>query len=288
MTLVSIVMAAWNAERWIGDAISSVLGQTHEEWELLVADDGSDDGTAEVVRAARDERISLLSAEHQGVLALVRNRALAVASGSAIALLDADDVWEPRKLELQLEVLRDHSDVGLVHTGAYLVEDDGPTAAPPSRQVTFRSLLDENTIYSSSVLFRRELLDRYGPFDPHPALHGSPDYDLWLRLFPRTTFALLPEPLLGYRVHAAQMSGFVEAMERGALEALERARVRDPELVAAERVAFVRALGKRRCRGRLPGRGRRELVSALVLRPWDALTWRWLARSLVPRAPGRH
>jgi glycosyltransferase involved in cell wall biosynthesis len=282
LMLVSIVMAAWNAERWIAEAVASVVAQTHEDWELLVVDDGSDDGTAGIVEAAGDERIRLVRGSHVGVLAQVRNRGLELARGDAVALLDADDVWEPTKLARQAGYLGERADVGLVHTGAYLLDDGRRVPAPPPAAASFRSLLDENTIYSSSVLMRRELLDRHGPFDPDPALHGSPDYELWLRLAPRTRFGLVPEPLVGYRVHPAQMSGAVSAMERGALVALARAAERDPELVRAERVAFMRAIGMRQCRAGMPGRGRRELLAALRLRPWDRGTWAWLARSLRP------
>jgi glycosyltransferase involved in cell wall biosynthesis len=280
--LVSIVMAAWNAERWIGEAVQSVIAQTHGEWELLVVDDGSDDSTTDIVEAAGDERIGIVRAEHAGVLAQVRNRGLELARGDAVALLDADDVWEPTKLERQVAYLGERPDVGLVHTGAYLLADGRRVSAPPQTIASFRSLLDENSIYSSSVVIRRELLDRYGRFDPDPALHGSPDYELWLRLAPRTTFGLIAEPLVGYRMHGAQMSGAVSAIERGALVALTRAAERDPELVRTECVAYTRAIGMRRCRAGLPGRGRRELVAALLLRPWDRRTWAWLARSLRP------
>src|SRR5438128_10593151 len=114
MTLVSIVMAARDAERFVGEAIESVGGQTHAEWELIVVDDGSADATAAAAGAFGDPRIRVLRSERIGVLAQVRNRGIDEARGEWIAFLDADDAWEPAKLERQLAAA---GDAGLVHTG---------------------------------------------------------------------------------------------------------------------------------------------------------------------------
>jgi glycosyltransferase involved in cell wall biosynthesis len=284
MTRVSVVMAACDAEQWIGDAIESVRRQTYLDWELVVVDDGSTDSTRELVHAIGDERIRLLERPHRGVLAAVRNDGIAEAKGELVALLDADDVWEPEKLERQVGELERSADVGLVHTGAYLLIEGRRREAPPQRlrgPSTLESLLTENSVYSSSVVVRRSLLDRFGAFDPDPALFGSPDYELWLRLTRHTAFAHVPEPLVGYRVHPSQMSVDVAAMERSALAAIERV---EPS-TRRERQVLLRARGMRKCRGRLPGRGRRELLQAAWLRPGDPLAWRWLLRSLVPQRP---
>jgi len=287
---VSVVMAAYNAEAYIREAVSSVLAQTHRGWELLVVDDGSDDSTVDIVESFRDDRIRVLSDRHVGVLGQVRNRGLAEAVGEIVAFLDADDVWEPTKLERQLAVMADRAEVGVVHTAAYLIQD-GTSRVAKVRDVsgtaTFRRLLDENSIYSSSVAIRRTLLERYGQFDPDPAIYGAPDYDLWLKLAPRTTFAFISAPLTGYRVHQGQMSGAVGPMERGSLLALSHAAARDPDLIRANRSAYARAVGMRRCRAGMPDRGRRQLVAALLLAPWELKTWAWLARACRPQGRAR-
>ena len=286
--LVSVIMAAYDAERWIGEAIESVLAQTYEDWELLVADDGSRDGTVAAVRGYGDPRIRLLEASHAGVLGHVRNRAIEAARGEVIALLDADDAWAPRKLELQLGLLADRPEVGVVHTGAELLVDGTrrPGPAPPGGPLV-RNLLANNFIYSSSAAIRRELLDEHGTFDPDPGLRGSPDYELWLRLAPLTEFAYIPGPLLAYRVHGGQMSAGRREMELGALLALEKAAAKSPQLAVREREAWLRACGMRRCLAGLPGRGRRELLGALVRRPWAVATWKWLVRGALPQRSRR-
>jgi glycosyltransferase involved in cell wall biosynthesis len=282
--LVSIVMAAYNAEALIGEAIASVLAQTYEQWELLVVDDGSTDGTAARARDVADDRIRVLDGEHVGVLAQVRNRGIAEARGEAIALLDADDVWLPEKLERQVDVLRAREDIGVVHTAAALLAggERRETSRPPAGPL-FRRLLENNFVYSSSVMIRRSVLDRHGAFDSDPALAGSPDYDLWLRLAPRTEFAFVDDVLLLYRVHAGQMSGREREMNLGALAALERARLRDPELVGGAASSFRLGLGMRRWLAGEPGLGRRDLLAALLRRPASLRAWAWLLRALRPR-----
>lgn len=280
---VSIVMAAYEAEGTIAEAVASAVAQTHVDWELLVVDDGSTDSTAEIVQAiaATDSRVRLISAEHAGVLAQVRNLGIGHANGEVIALLDADDVWAPAKLEAQLRVLGKRPEVGLVHTGADLLVGGlrraGPAVAPP-RGPLLPGLLRNNYVYSSSVVIRRSLLDAYGAFDPDPVLHGSPDYELWLRLAPHTDFAYLAEPLLLYRVHEGQMSGKVRRMERGALLAVQKARAR-PGSAQARPADWLLAIGRRKCAAGEPGRGLRELAGAVARRPGDAEAWRWLARA---------
>lgn len=280
---VSVIMAAFQAEATIAEAVASAIAQTHRDWELIVVDDGSTDSTARVALAAGDPRVRVIAAEHVGVLAQVRNRGIAEARGEVLALLDADDVWAPGKLEAQLCVLAERPEVGLVHAGADLLVEGarrpGPVSAPPAGPL-LAGLLRNNYVYSSSVVVRRALLDVHGAFDPDPVLHGSPDYELWLRLAPHTAFAYLPEPLLLYRVHAGQMSGKVRRMELGALLAIEKAQAR-PTAAGALRADWLLAIGRRKCAAGEPGHGVRELVGAACRRPGDLAAWRWLARALV-------
>jgi len=280
---VSVVMAAWNAEEHVDDAIASVLAQTVGDWEVLVADDGSTDGTRAAVRAHRDDRIQLIELEHSGLPAVARNNAIARARGEWIALLDADDVWRPAKLARQLAAAT-ATGADVVHTAAELLRDgrvEQSNVVVPAGE-TFVALLRGNFVFSSSALVRRALLELHGAFDPDPRLRGSLDYDLWLRLAPHARFAYVDEPLVGYRVHAAQMSGDVSEMNVGALTALENARRLYPELVRVHEFEWSRYVGILRCTSGLPGRGRRELFRAVRRRPLDAGAWAWLVRALRP------
>ena len=273
---VAIVTAAYRAERELQETIDSVLAQTFGDWEWVIVDDGSDDRTVAIAQAAGDPRIQVQTIDHTGLPALGRNLAIESTRGRFVALLDADDVWYPRKLELQVAHLDAHPDVGLVHSAAdKLVGGERVSAEPLAPSAA--DLVRENSVVSSSVVVRRELLVAHGAFDPDPELWGSLDYELWLRLLPHARFAYLPEPLLLYRVHERQMSAQRERMDAGALRALEKARERSP----APRPDLARSIGILRCVLRRPGRGRRELLEALRHDPTDALAWSWLARAVV-------
>ena len=283
MTLVSIVMAAQDAETTIGDSVGSVLAQTHAEWELIVVDDGSTDGTAHVVRSFDDPRVRLIEAGRMGVLARVRNRGIHEARGLWVAFLDADDVWLPAKLERQLAVLAERPAVGVVHTHWLRVLDGRREPARVGRrEPLFSALIEDNFVLSSSALVRRSLLVEHGAFDPDPALWGSPDYELWLRLAPLTEFVYIDEPLVLYHIHPGQMTADHRRMCLGALAALEKARQRYPELAGRADLVWERRVGMLRCLGGLPGRGRPELLRVLRSAPLDRRAWKWLLRSFLP------
>ena len=124
--LVSIIMPAYNAEKYIADSIRSVLAQTYSNWELIVVDDGSTDRTANIVRefAGHDSRVRYIFQEN-GRLGKARNTGIANAAGSLIAFLDSDDLWIPRKLQMQLQAMSENS-ADVVFSNAYVFTDDNP------------------------------------------------------------------------------------------------------------------------------------------------------------------
>lgn len=179
---VSIVMPAHNAQRFIEQAIRSVMAQTMEDWELLVLDDGSGDDTCAVVERlmAQDPRILLIRNEQNLGAARTRNRGLERCCGEFVALLDSDDVWYPEKLERQITLLRD-SGAALCCCAYDIIGDDGePVKAPCNvpEQVDMDTLLKENVICCSTVVMRGDVA-RSHSFDPD---YYHEDYVLWLQL----------------------------------------------------------------------------------------------------------
>jgi glycosyltransferase involved in cell wall biosynthesis len=283
---VTVLMPAYDAARFIGEAIESVLAQTFSHWELVVVDDGSTDGTREVVAAYDDPRIRLLTTEHSGLPAVARNRGLASSRSPHVAFLDADDLWRPHKLARQLAVLKSRPEVGLVYTNfeqlrAGALEPVVPLPGLTESGPQFERLAVGNYIANSSVLLRRNLLARHGQFDEDPFLRGTEDFELWLRLAPHTTFAYVEEPLLIYRLHDRNL-GQGEQMGLGYVTAMEKMERLHPDRVAGLGVPYWRMLGYHRCRFGLEGRGRRELLRVLRRHPRDRFAWRWLARSFRP------
>ncbi len=183
--VVSIIMPAYNVEPFVDAAVASVRAQTFRDFELLVVDDGSTDGTAAVVErhVGEDRRVRLLGQANAGISA-ARNLALRHARGALIAILDSDDTWTPAYLESQVRVLEQRPDVDIVSGNAWFQggPQDGRTAAPtpdPRADPDLSALLqDETSVFIMSV-FRREVIDSVGGFDE--SFRSNEDYDLWIR-----------------------------------------------------------------------------------------------------------
>jgi glycosyltransferase involved in cell wall biosynthesis len=283
---VTVVMPAYNAEAFVGEAIESVLAQTYADWQLVVVDDGSTDGTSLVVAAYDDPRIHLVAIAHSGLPAVARNRGLTNSDSRYVAFLDADDFWQPKKLARQLAVFDSRPEVGLVHSDFKYLQDGALERFTPPPELTaagsqFERLAVGHYIANSSVMLRRELLARHGLFDEDPRLRGTEDFELWMRVSPFTTFAYVDEPLMIYRRHTSS-TGQGEHMGLGYVTAMEKMERLHPQLFAGLGVPYWRMLGYYRDYYGLAGRGRREFLRVLRRNPRDRFAWRWLARSFLP------
>jgi glycosyltransferase involved in cell wall biosynthesis len=206
--LVSIVLPTYNRLKYLRPAIDSVLEQTFGDWELIVADDGSEEETATYLAALADPpRITVLRLPHTGSPGAVRNAAWQAARGEYIAFLDSDDVWLPEKLALQVASLQSHPERGWSNTSFAVIDDSGTllTGArarwwPAMDGGVLESLIKMKTsIALPSVMVRRQLLAQVGGFDV--ALRMCEDYDLWLRLAPLSEIHGVRETLLHVRNH---------------------------------------------------------------------------------------
>lgn len=210
--LVSVIMPAYNAEKYIASSIRSVIDQTYSHWELIVVDDGSTDRTAEIVRdlSPTDERITLVYQQNGGQ-ASARNTGIKNSRGDLIAFLDADDLWIKEKLDLQL-LKMDETGADIVYSDGQHIHADGEPsedehfAVVPGRVEAarmFKLLYEYNRIQIQSVLARRDLLERAGLFDEDRRLQNCEDYDLWLKLARAdAVFYGMEEKLIRYRRHA--------------------------------------------------------------------------------------
>ena len=224
--LVSVVIPAYNAARFLGEAIDSVLKQSYPDFEVIVVDDGSTDDTPSVLGSYANQ-IRVVRQENQG-LSAARNAGIALARGEYIAFLDADDVWLGRKLELQVEALAEYPQASLIHTGA-MKWDVGSGAESPFAKdahlyqgACFNALIDHCSICVSSVMVRRNALNENGVFDPEIRRPTTQDYDLWLRLAMKGTFAYVDAPLVKYRVHESNASSSKEIMWEDSIFVLKK------------------------------------------------------------------
>jgi glycosyltransferase involved in cell wall biosynthesis len=200
MPLVSVVMPVYNAVETVEEAIRSLLRQTYEHLEILAVDDGSTDGTPDVIGGIRDARIRLLRQEHLGLVGAL-NAGCTLARGEYIARLDGDDIAAEPRIEAQLAYMEQHGEVGLLGTWARVVKEGEPPRifAPPSSNAALRRcLLLDSPFVHSSVMFRREAYVESGGYPDGL----NEDYRLWIRIARSWKVAVLPQVLVTHRVHA--------------------------------------------------------------------------------------
>lgn len=206
-SLVSIIMPAYNSEKYIGKAIESVLAQTYNNWELIVIDDASTDNTLNILKSYRkDPRVKLFqNKENMGVSA-TRNKGINMASGEWIAFLDSDDLWLPSKLEKQIKYAK-LNNADFLFTGASFIDENGISYKGvfeiPSK-VSFNDLKKHNVISCSSVLIKKRFFESIKM--ENDEMHE--DYAVWLRILRTGVIAYgVNEPLLVYRISKKSKSG---------------------------------------------------------------------------------
>jgi glycosyltransferase involved in cell wall biosynthesis len=222
MPEVTVVVPAYNAQRFLGETLRSVLDQTFRDFEVLVVDDGSTDGTAAIVDDFGPP-VRRIAQPNRGV-SRARNAGIEAAAGRFVAFLDADDLWDPPKLERQMARLRAAPEAGLCYTGLRRIDAQGAVrSVEPARELPdlCRTLLLESCVIAiSSVTARRDLLRRAGGFDP--TLSQCADWDMWLRLSSLTRAAAVAEPLTRYRTFPGNMSSDVAHLERDTFAVLDK------------------------------------------------------------------
>lgn len=258
--LVSIIMPAYNAENHIAASIHSVLKQTYAQWELIVVDDGSTDGTAAVVErfSALDARIKYIF-QPNGGQASARNTGLRNSRGDLIAFLDADDLWVSEKLTLQIAKIEE-SGADVVFSDGFVFYDDERAAQTGFFEVAFgehqgaamfKLLFANNRIAILSVLARRNVLARVQFFDEDRRYQNCEDYELWLRLAREgAVFYGIPERLVKYRRHSMSTT-------------YDESRLLKPMIAVIKKHAHERSLSRDEVKRRIRGLYR-DLISALV------------------------
>lgn len=202
MPQVSVVIPAYNSMAYLPDTLDSVLKQTFTNFEVLIINDGSSDNIVEWASKIIDPRVKLISQANQGA-SVARNTGIINAQGEYVAFLDADDLWEPTKLEKQVNCLDENSQVGLVHTWMLLIDrENKPTGRVMKSTVEGNALhriIERNSIACSSAMVRRSCFEDLGLFDI--SLHFAEDWDMWIRIASGYQFTVIKESLIRYRQH---------------------------------------------------------------------------------------
>ena len=221
--LVSVIIPTYNSARFLTEAVSSVLAQSFNDFEILVIDDGSTDETQEVMRQYGSP-VRCIRQPNSGV-AVARNRGIMESRGRYIAFLDADDTWLPDKLERQMNALSSESGAGFCYSAFTVVDSDlNPLRVNQSKRhaSALEDLILRGNVVGSicTVLCERALFDKLGGFDP--GLSQCADWDMWVRMAAHTTFTYIDEPLVTYRHHGSMMSRNAALLESDSLRVLEK------------------------------------------------------------------
>lgn len=226
---VSAVFAVYNATWCVERALDSVLGQTAPPYEVIVCDDGSTDGTPELIESTFGNAVTVLRLPHRNASA-ARAEGLARARGDWLAFVDADDTWVPHKLETQLAYLARHPEVRHISSDGVYVSSDRVLRESwlsdyfnPVRELCgdlFPLLIERCFVLMSSVLVERNAYHEVGGIDPQMVY--SHDYDLWMRMWARYPAAVLPDRLITYFWSPNALSRRYEARHRDNLELMRR------------------------------------------------------------------
>lgn len=206
--LVSVVLSVYNGQDYLRPALDSLINQTLADREIVVVDDGSSDGSAEIL-ASYGNQLRIHRQANQGQTRAL-NTGLRLARGKYIARMDQDDVADPERLQKQVEFLEAHPEVGLLGTAYHEMDATGQffrTVRPPTDDKPLRTtIVKYNPFMHSAVMFRRDLLEQAGYYDESEQYRHFQDLDLWIRLAQHSQIASLPEPLMCRRVHLASAS----------------------------------------------------------------------------------
>jgi glycosyltransferase involved in cell wall biosynthesis len=201
-------MPAYNGERYLDAAVRSILTQSYTDFEYIIIDDGSTDGTNTILNAFKDTRIRLLRNERNLGIVASLNRGIAAATGMYICRMDADDIAAPERLKRQVAFLNDHPDIALVGCSVGLVNETGALVGkesfPTTSEEIRRTIFIRNPFAHGSVVVRSAVLRAVGNYDAR-FLHNE-DYDLWLRLASGHRLANIPDQLLFRRLHAGSIT----------------------------------------------------------------------------------
>lgn len=235
--LVSVIVPAYNHEKYITDCLRSVVEQSYKNLELIVLNDGSTDTTEELIKLFIEENsltnIRFISKKNEGVCKTL-NKGLEIAKGKYVAFLASDDMWEPKKLEIQVDFMERNDNIGLVFSDAWFQKFNEKTHIKWSDYKTnmdryFKNgiqnadmyflLLTRPIIPALTVMARKRVFDEIGGFDEKLVYE---DLDMWLRIARRYPLGYIDSPLARYRIHDRNISNDTLFMMKGLMQTLKK------------------------------------------------------------------
>ena len=217
---VSVVLSAYNGDPWLDECIKSILGQTFTDFELIITDDGSTDGTWAKINSYKDARIRTLKQENRGI-AVTANRGVGLARAAYVARIDQDDVMMPQRLQREFDFLEANPDVALVCTYAQLIYDRKLSSdmfcAPLSSKALHLRLVFECPVVQPSVMFRTRVFHSLGGYNEGKQFFPADDFELWTRMSHEYKLKCLPEALTQYRIRPSSPSHSMQTVDHNIL-----------------------------------------------------------------------
>lgn len=218
---ISVIMSVYNAESYLKEAIESVLKQSFTDFEFIIVDDGSTDGSFRIISSYDDDRIKLLQNKVRMGLTKSLNNALRIAKGEYIARQDADDISLPHRFEYQIKFFENNAKVALLGTSIYVINEKGIILGVKRcrPRPTLSSLLKYNEFIHGSVMFKKAIIDKLGGYNE--LFKYSQDYELWLRIARHYDVRNLQIPLYALRICRGSI-GFTRTKEQFLYQMLAR------------------------------------------------------------------
>ncbi len=285
--LVTVVIPTYNRIEFVQQAIASVIAQTYIHWELIIADDGSDDGTAAAINSVNDSRIKVLQLKHSGNIAYLRNTGVKAGTGEWIAFLDSDDLWVPQKLEIQLNNLMyegkqwGYGGFELMNREMQPIPNKAGIYRPVSGWIAKEVLTTEASVNIGTLMLKRSLFEEARGFNEDAELLYREDYELVIRLALKEEVLAVPDLLVRIREHDGRSTNIFEYGNDRTAAVYERFLQINPEKELAK-------IARRRMAGELTEgtvkRIRERKYSEATRRLWKALLngdgWRHLLSAI--------
>ena len=286
---VSVVIPCYNSESTLRETLDSALGQTYDNIQIVAINDGSTDGTGDIL-ASYGDRITVLAQQNAGQT-VAKINGIEQSTGDYVAFLDSDDLWDAAKISRQVDLMESSPETGLCYTAGHVIDGSGARmsaffASPSHRGDCFEELLLQNDIVASSVMVRRAALDKVGTFAPE--LRACENWELWTRIASEYLVDCVDEPLTFYRKHGNNMSSKTGHMRDYRLQVVAKNEIRyagrSARIDRVLQLAYYRAhvsFGKVYLGQLVLAEARAELSRAIRRRPFDPRTYGWYAQAML-------
>lgn len=211
--IISVILPVYNCEKYVYEAVQSILNQTYTDFELLIIDDCSTDQTVSIIKSFSDARIHLIIKEKNSGYTDSLNYAITIAKGKYIARMDGDDISLPNRFQKQIEAMNANEEVILCGTGIQIIDSDRILKHPVHHDDIKVKLCFSNTFFHPTVMFRKEA---FADLNYNREFEPAEDYDLWTRLVFKGKLMNIDQVLLNYRVHPNQISNYKNEVQKNA------------------------------------------------------------------------